>query len=145
MKVREGEKLQSKIFIDNLLATVRAVGGKVQMRTEKPEDWEVFDGKENLVSPNHLSPAVFDFTAVVVAAFQSIEATHVWWNSDKVFDTLQKRDSIEKIGIHIVEGLRAAFDIHDDERMSFGEKFVFMEFIQMQSFSPTQKYLDLYK
>jgi len=145
LQIKEGMALEARAFIDSLVDTVRVIGGKVQLRSERIEDWEIYDGRDNVISPNHLNPANFDFNAVIIAGFRSMELIHSWWQSDRVFETLRQRSAIAKIGLHIVEGLRPAFDVLSEERLSFGEKFLLLEVISMESFGPTQRYLDLYK
>jgi hypothetical protein len=141
------ERKQEAIkWVDHLVQTVRQHSGKVQARAQKPSGWEVFDGKEHFVSPNHLSPACFDFNMFLVFAFERLEEVQHWWHSDAVFACLKSRgDLIEKWGLFVVDGLATSFDILDRERFQFGEKFILLEPLQMTSFRPVQSFVDDYK
>jgi len=132
-------------FIDKVEATVRDSGGKIQIKTDKPGDWEIFDGKDNFSEPNHLNPAIFDFSCVMVAGFPTMDDVHAWWNSDSLFEILKYRSPIEKMGIYVMEGLIRSYDISDHSKVAFGERLVFMEFINMQSFKPVQQFVDNYR
>lgn len=145
LKTAEGKSQEAVKFLDDLVASVRAVGGKVQARAQKPSMWDVLDGGEHFVAPNHLSPACFDFDCILVSAFPTTEEVHAWWDSDRTFAALAGRSAVEKLGVYIVEGLASAFDIQDREKFQFGEKFLIIEFIAMLSFKPVQRYVDNYK
>lgn len=134
-------------FINNMEATVRGCGGNIQIRTERPKEWEIFDGKENFTEPNHLNPAIFDFNVILVAGFKSTQDVYSWWNSDPMFEILKYRSPVEKMGVYIVEGLQPSYDIADKNhnKVAFGERLVLMEFINMQSFKPVQQYVDNYR
>jgi len=138
-------RIEAIQFIENIQQTVHAHGGKIQVRTQRPLEWEVFDGRDNFVEPNHLNPAIFDFNAMVVAGFRSTDDVHVWWSSDEIFQLLKYRSCIEKLGIFVVEGLQACFDVNSQTKVAFGERLILMEFMSMQAFKPTQQYVDAYR
>jgi hypothetical protein len=135
---------RSQEFLDGLDCCIRASGGRIQLKSQATEEWQVYDGKDHFTAPNHLSPAIFDFNCIVVAAFRSFEEMYHWWNSEQMFNTLKNRTAAEKIGIYGFEGLRQSFQV-TQEKFAFGDKFIFFEFLNMQSFKPTQLYLDLYQ
>jgi uncharacterized protein (DUF1330 family) len=141
------EKMQDAAaqFILRVEATVRGSGGKIQIKTDKPKEWELFDGKDNFTEPNHLNPAIFDFNCVMVAGFRNTHDVYAWWNSDPVFEILKYRSPVEKMGVYVVEGLQRSYDVSDHNKVAFGERLVFMEFINMQSFKPVQQYVDNYR
>jgi len=132
-------------FINGVEATVRASGGNIQIRTDKPKDWEIFDGKDNFTEPNHLNPAIFDFNCILVAGFRTTHDVHEWWNSDPMFERLKYRSPVEKMGVYVIEGLQQSYDISDHSKVAFGERLVLMEFINMQCFKPVQQYVDNYR
>merc|ERR1712107_946990 len=81
-----------------------------------------------------------------MGAFESAENIQAWWNSDDTFSALKgRRDIVPKLGFYVVEGLLPAFDILDQERYQFGEKFILIELVSMLSFRPVQKFVDNYK
>jgi uncharacterized protein (DUF1330 family) len=182
IKSGDDKRSEARIFTEKLVQTVRAVGGKVQVKCLKPNHWEVLDGNEHYVSPNHLSPAAFDYDCLLVFAFDSEEALHTWWGSEALFEVLKTRAddekevaserrwgqpsgppllsaagagfdppktkdcrAVQKLGIFVLEGLQAAFDILDQEKFQFGEKFMLVEFMNMQAFKPVQQYVDNFK
>lgn len=130
-------------FLQTLEATIDQNEGKVVLRSQCPEEWQVYDGKKNLIAQNHLNPAIFDFNAIVVLGFESFNAVQSWWKSEEMFTCLMRRGPAEKIGIYSFDGLRELQT--DTKRFDFSEKFVFMEFISIQNFRPCQRFLDLYK
>jgi len=132
-------------FLDGLSESVRACGGNVQLRSNRPDTWEIVDGKNHFREPNHLNPAIFDFDAIVLAGFHSTEDLHTWWNSDQVFNLLKKRHPIEKMGIFVVDGLRTSFDVRERNKLGAGDKLVLFEFAKMLAFQPMQLYVDNYK
>lgn len=132
-------------FVNNVEATIRGSGGNIQIRAEKPKEWEIFDGKDNFSEPNHLNPAIFDFNCVMVGGFRNPHDVGAWWNSDPVFELLKYRSSVEKLGVYRVEGLQRSYDVSDHSKVAFGERLVMMEFINMQSFKPVQQYVDNYR
>jgi len=144
-KRKENMKLESMKFFDHFARTVRNRGGVIQLRSDKPQFWHIFDGKDNMVEPNHLNPAIFDFNCIVLAAFPSSEEVHTWWNSDEVFEWLKWREPVEKIGIFPVDGLQQGTDVKDQQRLSFGDRMMLFELLKMQKFKPIQQYVDDYK
>lgn len=132
-------------FINNVESTVRASGGNIQIRTDKPKDWEIFDGKDNFTEPNHLNPAIFDFGCILVAGFKTTHDVYAWWNSDPVFEILKYRSPVEKMGVYVVDGLQPSYDVSDHNKVAFGERLVLVEFVNMQSFKPVQQYVDNYR
>lgn len=134
-------------FINALEDSVRQFGGRVQMRSDQPQDWDVVDGRDHFIEPNHLNPPIFDFNSVMVCGFpdSATETVNVWWNSDPVFQLMKKRHVIPKMGIFIVPGLIQAVDIFDPKRSAFGDKFVLLELCKMQAFRPMQRFADDYK
>merc|ERR1719235_174168 len=143
MRLQNVDAPQCQAFLARLEHSVKELGGKIQLRSARPSEWDIYDGRDNFVAPDHLHPAVFDFNAMVVAAFAGIEETHAWWNSDQVFNTLKNREGVEKFGAYVMDGLRASFDIAYSRES--GDRFLFFEIMSMQDFKPTQHYLDLYK
>jgi len=144
---KRNEKLHdaAHMFVNNLERTVRDSGGHIQIRTDKPKDWEIFDGKDNFTEPNHLNPAIFDFNCIMVAGFHTTHDVHSWWNSDPMFEILKYRSSVEKMGVYVLEGLQQSYDVSDHSKVAFGERLVLMEFINMMSFKPVQQYVDNYR
>lgn len=132
-------------LINRVEAIVRDCGGNIQIRTDKPKDWEIFDGKDEFQEPNHLNPAIFDFNCILVAGFRNTHDVHAWWNSDPMFEILKYRAPLEKMGVYVVEGLQQSYDVSDHAKVAFGERLVLMEFINMRSFKPVQQYVDNYR
>lgn len=141
----EQEPEAAKKFIETYESIVRSCGGNVQIRTGRPKEWEVFDGRDNFREPNHLNPAIFDFTDVLVAGFRSTHDVHAWWSSDDIFGILKYRSCIDKMGVYIIEGLQQSFDVENHASVAFGERLVFMEFLSMNCFKPVQQYVDNYR
>jgi hypothetical protein len=143
---REGEDKQAGIkWVGDFVETVRAVNGKIQLLSSKPESWEVWEGKDHLVEPNHLNPAVFGFNTIAVAAFPDEEVIHAWWGSDMVFKMMQCRTPIDTLGVFVFDGLAKATDITDAGRIAFGDKYVLFEFHKMLCFKPVQQYCDNFR
>lgn len=126
---------------------MRAHGGQIQLRSFRPDHWEIYEGRDHHIEPNHLNPAAFDFDSIMLAVFPDSDTVHAWWSSDQVFEVLKNRTSMQKMGFYVIEGCGAVdtFDISDSQKMAFGDKFVFFEFIKMLSFKPVQTYVDAYK
>jgi hypothetical protein len=141
------EYQNSQRFINSVEASIRSSGGKIQIRTERLKDWDIFDGKDNITEPNHLNPAIFDFGVLLVGAFSNSHDVYSWWNSDPVFEILKYRTPIEKMGVYVIEGMQQAYDVSDRNhtKVAFGERLVLIEFINMQSFKPVQQYVDNYR
>jgi len=144
-KMGEANQEEAAKFLEDFVATMRLRGGKVQLRSRRPQLWNVVEGLDHHVEPNHLNPATFDFNAIVIAGFTSTMDVHAWWNSNEVFELLKWRSSMEKIGIFTFDGIGPACDFTDRQRMTFGNKTLFVELLQMQSFKPMQQYVDDYK
>ncbi|CAE8675651.1 unnamed protein product, partial [Polarella glacialis] len=144
-KKREDDTAAATQIINCLEDEIRAHGGKIQLRNDRPEQWEILDGQDNYLEPNHLNPAIFDFDTIMLAAFQSSEYVQTWWNSDAVFNLLKYRVSVEKMGIFTVDGLIPAFDVQFKSKMAFGDKLMFLEFLKLKAFKPMQQYVDNYK
>lgn len=147
---KKNEKLPFKEplhFINAVEATVRDCGGNIQIRTERPKEWEIFDGKDNFTEPNHLNPAIFDFNSILVAGFRNTHDVYAWWNGDVMFQLLKYRTAVEKMGVYVVEGLQPSYDIADKNhnKVAFGERLVLVEFMNMQCFKPVQQYVDNYR
>jgi len=140
---REGEA--GLKWVVDFVETIRAVNGKIQLLSSKPESWEVWEGKDHLVEPNHLNPAVFGFNTIVVAAFPDEELIHAWWGSDMVFETMKCRTPIDTLGVFVFDGLAEATDITDAGRIAFGDKYVLFEFHKMICFRPVQQYCDNFR
>lgn len=140
---REGEA--GLKWVDDFVETIRAVPGKIQLLSSKPESWEVWEGKEHLVEPDHLSPAVFGFNSIIVAAFSDEDLIHAWWGSDMVFNVMKHRTPIDTLGVFIFDGLVEATDITDAGRIAFGDKYVLFEFHKMTCFKPVQQYCDNFR
>lgn len=132
-------------FVELLADTMRQCRGKIQLLSHRPESWEVYEGKDHLVEPNHLNPAVFDFNCIVLAAFEDEEAVHSWWNSDLAFEVMKQRKTIETMGVYIIDGVSRGWDIDDYTKMAFGDRFVMFEFLKMVNFKPVQQYVDNYR
>lgn len=144
-KCNETDPHSGLAFIDDLEETVAKCDGKVQLRTDMPKDWEIFDGKDNFREPNHLNPAIFHFQSIMIAGFSSTKDVVAWWNSDIVFELLKYRTAVEKMGVFTIEGLRQSYDVTDDRKAAFGERLALLEFMNMQSFKPVQQYVDNYR
>lgn len=158
-KSAEGKKDEALDWLDKLVVTIRKCGGKIQLRCHTPKDWEIFDGKENFVSPNHLNPAVFEFDCFLLIAFapfaedqaeqnpfEPMETpAHAWWKSDEVFELLKTRQDVEKIGIYAINGMQQGVDMGANAAFNFGEKLMLFELLIMHSFPPVQRYIDGYK
>jgi hypothetical protein len=144
-KIQDGSKPAAMKLLSVFEETVRSNDGHIQLRSHNPESWEIFEGRDHHVEPNHLNPAVFDFNCVLLAGFKDQEAVHKWWNSDQVFDVLKYRTGLEKMGFYIIEGLQESFDVLEHNRLAFGDKMVLFEFVQMLAFKPVQQYVDTYK
>lgn len=132
-------------YLNEVQKSIRGSGGNIQIRTDKPKEWEIFDGKDNFAEPNHLNPAIFDFSCIMVGAFRNTHDVCAWWNSDPVFELLKYRTPVEKMGVYVIEGVQKSYDMSDHSKVSFGERLVLMEFINMQSFKPVQQYVDNYR
>jgi hypothetical protein len=145
MRKRKDMFNEAEKFFQRFEEVLRASGGKVQQRTCTPKNWVVIDGQDNWKQPNHLSPAIFDFDAVIIGAFKTQEELMTWWSSDEMFSLIKARQPIEKLGIYALNGLQQAYDVSDRNKIHYGEKFVFVEFIKMQAFKPVQHYVDCYK
>lgn len=142
----EGEvEESSSMFVNQFEQIVRDCGGIIQLRSDRPQDWDIYEGHDHLVEKDHLNPAIFDFNSIIIAAFDNSEEVHKWWDDDNIFKLLKTRTSIEKIGVYAIEGLQKAFDITDHNQMYYGEKFILFEFMKMLSFKPTQQYVEEYK
>lgn len=155
----EGKKDETLDWVDQLVLSIRKAGGKIHVHCHTPKDWEIFEGKDNFVPPNHLNPAVFDFDCFLLVAFDPVaedqaerkpsehmEApAHTWWKSDEVFELLKRRQNVEKIGIYGVEGMQKGVDVGANAAFNFGEKLMLFEFMIMHSFPPIQRYIDGYK
>lgn len=146
-KRNDKDFITAQRFINNIEATVRDCGGNIQLRTDKPKDWEIFDGKDNFTEPNHLNPAIFDFNCLMVAGFRNTHDVYQWWNSDPMFEILKYRSPVEKMGVYVIEGLQQSYEVSDQSlnKVAFGERLVLVEFINMQSFKPVQQYVDNYR
>mmetsp|Transcript_31828 Transcript_31828/g.56180 ORF Transcript_31828/g.56180 Transcript_31828/m.56180 type:complete len:271 (+) Transcript_31828:98-910(+) len=144
-KSNEADKMGALDFINRVEDSIRDWEGNIQLRTDKPKDWEIFDGKDHFREPNHLNPAIFDLNCIMVAGFRSTIDVHAWWNSDQVFSLLKYRSSIDKMGVFIVEGLQSSYDVIDEKRVAFGERLVLLELINMEAFKPVQQYVDNYR
>jgi hypothetical protein len=129
-------------WVKDLIEVIREFNGQIQLQSWKPEAWEIYEGKDNFVEPNHLNPAIFDFNAIVLAAFPDDEVVQAWWGSDKVFEMMKYRDPIDAVGIYTVDGMAVASDVKDPARIAFGDKYVLFEFHKMLSFKPMQQYCD---
>eukprot|EP00930_Biecheleria_cincta_P069702 TRINITY_DN57408_c0_g1_i1.p1 TRINITY_DN57408_c0_g1~~TRINITY_DN57408_c0_g1_i1.p1 ORF type:complete len:300 (+),score=56.12 TRINITY_DN57408_c0_g1_i1:72-902(+) len=138
-------RLQARKFINDLEQSMKDWSGKIQLRSDRPENWDIIDGRDNFIEPNHMNPAIFDFDSVLLAGFRTPETVHTWWNCDQVFELMKWRDSIEKMGIFTIDGLLPAFDLNSKHRLSFGDKLMLFEFFKLESFRPMQAYLDGYK
>lgn len=148
LKSREGEDKAARELITRFEKSVRMKGGMIQMKSSYPKNWSFLDGFNNYKAPNaekHLTPAVFDMTFVMVGCFPGSEKLHTWWSSDEVFSILKVRGPLEKIGIYAFDGLQKGYDIKETERAAFDDKFILLEFMQMQKFKPVQHYVDCYK
>jgi uncharacterized protein (DUF1330 family) len=144
-KIKDGEKPGAMKLLSVFEETVRRSDGHIQLRSHHPSSWDIFEGIDHSVEPNHLNPAVFDFNCVILAGFKDQDAVHKWWNSDEVFEILKYRSPMEKIGLHIIEGLQESFDVLEHNRIAFGDKLILFEFVQMLAFKPVQQYVDTYK
>merc|ERR1711972_262883 len=109
------------------------------MRSDWPQSWDIIDGGDHFVEPNHLSPAIFDFNSVMIIAFHSVDELHKWRDSDSVFELLKFRQAIEKMGIFVLEGLAESWDISDSKKLAFGDKLCLLEFHKLLSFKPMQQ------
>lgn len=134
---------EATAFLETLEKCIAQNEGKVVLRSQAWEEWQVYDGGNNFIAPNHLNPAIFDFNTIMLVGFESFNAVQSWWKSEEMFSCLMRRSAAEKIGIYSFEGLRELQT--NNERFSFSEKFVYMEFISIQNFRPCQRFLDLYK
>eukprot|EP00440_Ansanella_granifera_P041836 gb/GFBE01045359.1/.p1 GENE.gb/GFBE01045359.1/~~gb/GFBE01045359.1/.p1 ORF type:complete len:265 (+),score=59.22 gb/GFBE01045359.1/:1-795(+) len=144
-KRRAGQERAARQIIGALEQGIRDYGGKIQLRSDRPANWSILDGKQHFVEPDHLNPAIFDFDTIMVGAFKTSERVHTWWNSDEVFELMKFREPIEKMGLFTVDGLIEAFDLESKQRMSFGDKLMLIEFIKLDAFRPMQHYVDSYK
>lgn len=131
-------------FLEELETCISQNDGKVVLRSQNMDEWQIYDGKDNLIAPNHLSPAIFDVNTIMLLGFESFNAVQAWWKSEEMFGCLMRRAAAEKIGIYSFEGLRE-LQTGDTARFAFAEKFVHMEFLSIQDFRPCQRFLDLYK
>eukprot|EP00425_Heterocapsa_triquetra_P030804 CAMPEP_0195116494 /NCGR_PEP_ID=MMETSP0448-20130528/112060_1 /TAXON_ID=66468 /ORGANISM="Heterocapsa triquestra, Strain CCMP 448" /LENGTH=263 /DNA_ID=CAMNT_0040153657 /DNA_START=25 /DNA_END=816 /DNA_ORIENTATION=- len=141
----EGSGLAGLHFTSEFESTIRENGGNVQLRTDKPQNWDIIDGQDHHIEPNHLNPAIFDFNSLVLAGFNTAEQMHTWWNSDKMFELLKYRGDIEKMGIFTCDGLQQSFDSADRQKMNFGDRIMLFEFVKLLAFKPMQNYVDAYK
>lgn len=132
-------------YINTFEKSVRSYGGNIQLRSDYPQSWDIIDGKDQHVEPNHLNPAIFDVNSVMIIAFPSRDEMTMWWDSDLVFELLKFRQPIEKMGIFIFEGLAQSWDIGDSRKVAFGDKICLLEFHKMLSFKHMQQYVDDYK
>lgn len=132
-------------FVNEFEKTVRDCGGMVHLRADNPKSWEIFDGKDHFVEPNHLNPAIFDFNCISVLGFRSLEDLHTWWHSDEVHDVLSLRESVEKLGVFVVEGLQKSIDLEERNRWQVGDRMVLFEFMKISNFQPIQQYVDQYQ
>mmetsp|Transcript_25734 Transcript_25734/g.58564 ORF Transcript_25734/g.58564 Transcript_25734/m.58564 type:complete len:269 (-) Transcript_25734:70-876(-) len=144
-RFKEKAQVEATQFVDRLIQSVRDRGGKLQTRSDNAKLWEVVDGGVHLEEPNHLNPAIFDFTSIALAGFSTLEEVQMWWNSDQVFNILKFRDPIEKMGIYVIEGLQKSTDLLERNRFHFGDRILFFEFMKTLSFRPLQQYVDDYK
>lgn len=142
-RIHDHRRQEGLAWINQMMETIRRRRGFVQLRADKPTLWGVHDGKEHHVEPHHLAPAVFDFTTILLAGFNTNAEVQMWWSSDEVFHVLKSRDCIEKIGIFPVDGLAKGSDMLG--MRGFGDRYVLFEFLKMLKFAPVQHYVDEYK
>ncbi|CAJ1445228.1 unnamed protein product, partial [Effrenium voratum] len=82
-KKRSEKKREAMRFLYDLETNIQAYGGKVCLRTDQPDLWDIMDGRDHHEEPNHLNPAIFDFDSILLAGFKDLEAVHCWWASDQ--------------------------------------------------------------
>eukprot|EP00439_Symbiodinium_sp_Y106_P068252 s2950_g11.t1 len=143
-KKHPDRKRDADRFLNGLEAKIRAYGGKVCVRSDQVDLWDIMDGKDHNVEPNHLNPAVFDFETVLVACFKDLEAVHSWWSSDQVFELMKHRSPLAKMSLHTVDGLVPGFE-GTKKRAATGDKLMLLEIAKVESFRPMQRYVDMYK
>mmetsp|Transcript_43478 Transcript_43478/g.101557 ORF Transcript_43478/g.101557 Transcript_43478/m.101557 type:complete len:264 (+) Transcript_43478:108-899(+) len=143
-KKHPDQKVAAERFLAGLEAKIRAYGGKVCVRSDQVALWDVMDGKDHNIEPNHLDPAVFDFDTVLVASFKDLEAVHSWWSSDQVFEQMKHRACLTKMSLHTVDGLVAGFE-GTKQRAAMGDKLMLLEISKVEAFRPMQRYVDMYK
>lgn len=132
-------------FIYEMEMIIRGAGGKVCVRTDKPDLWDIMDGRDHFAEPNHLNPAIFDCDTILLAGFKDLEEVHSWWASDEVFELMKNRDVVmEKMSLHTIDGLVSSFE-GTKKRATLGDKLLLLEIVQMDSFKPMQRYVDSYK
>lgn len=136
---------ESEVFFKNFENAVRNQGGMIQMRSNSSTNWHIVDGKDHWKAPNHLNPAIFDFDAMVIAAFPDHTDLMTWWASDEMFKLMKERSAIQKFGVFCCDGVHQGWDVLDRNKSVYGEKFIFLEFIKMEAFKPVQHYVDCYK
>jgi len=144
-KARKGQEKDADAIISGLEREIRAVNGKIHLRSGRRASWDIMDGQDNFVEPNHLNPAVFNFDHILIAGFKTSETVHTWWNSDEVFELMKFREAVEKMGLFTVDGLVEAYDVNGKTKLSFGDKLMLLEFLKLESFKPMQRYVDQYK
>ncbi|CAJ1401096.1 unnamed protein product [Effrenium voratum] len=142
--VRSEKKREAMRFLYDLETNIQAYGGKVCLRTDQPDLWDIMDGRDHHEEPNHLNPAIFDFDSILLAGFKDLEAVHCWWASDQVFELLKDRSSMEKMSLHTMDGLAEAFQ-GSKKRVAMGDKLMLLEIAKAEAFQPMQRYVDTYK
>mmetsp|Transcript_19762 Transcript_19762/g.44388 ORF Transcript_19762/g.44388 Transcript_19762/m.44388 type:complete len:311 (+) Transcript_19762:140-1072(+) len=142
MRRRKEEPAAFASFVKNLEHTVRNNGGKIQVKHKDPEGWDVHDGIQNLKPENHLSQPCFECDCIVVAVFRNDDDVHAWFSCDDMFHLLSERTKpLEKLSIHAVPGLLPGFDLLDQDKVNFGEKFILLELIRFHSSKDMQRYV----
>jgi len=132
-------------FVTELETAAREHNGQTFLRADNPKTWEVFDGHNEYVEPDHLNPAIFDFNCVSILAFTELENVHSWWSSDEVHEILSLRESIEKIGVFAVEGLQKATGLEERDRWAFGDRLLLLELMKISHYEPAQQFTDTYQ
>lgn len=132
-------------FTNAFEKSIRSKGGRIPLKSDNPQKWEVLEGKDQFIEANHLQPAIFDFNSVIIGAMRTAEDIQSWWTSDEVFELLKRKDAILKMGVFIVDGLLKGVDTVARHQFAFGDKIVLLELSKVMSFKPLQLYADNYK
>eukprot|EP00933_Yihiella_yeosuensis_P038416 TRINITY_DN3234_c0_g5_i1.p1 TRINITY_DN3234_c0_g5~~TRINITY_DN3234_c0_g5_i1.p1 ORF type:complete len:284 (-),score=50.48 TRINITY_DN3234_c0_g5_i1:226-1077(-) len=132
-------------YITKMEGSMKKYGATIQLRSDRPENWEILDGQDNYVEPNHLNPAIFDFDSILLAGFKTTQDVYTWWTSEEVFELMKWREPLDKLGVFVIEGMTKAVDPFSKQTGVFGDKHMYFELMKQQSFQPMQYYCDNYK
>jgi len=146
LKRKESVKKEALNWCSRFQDTIRDMGGTIVIRVDRSHLWDVVDGRDHHIEPDHLHPAIFDMNGIILASFPTHGDVLRWWTSDAMFELIKWRTEIEKIGLFSTDSLRSFEDSNPERAQAcYGDRILLLELMKMYAFKPVQSYVDNYK